>query len=77
MSEHPDPDRWWKKRRQMAWAGGGFSAASVAAGFILALIDVETFEAVRPMATSAMYAGLVPMVSYFGGCAVEALRVSK
>ena len=69
---HPNPERWWRHRRWMAWLGLGFSLISWLVGITASIMMPNVAaEAIHPLATGGLWAGLIPMGSYVGNCAVS------
>ncbi|WP_043767510.1 hypothetical protein [Algiphilus aromaticivorans] len=71
MSEHPDPERWWRHRRWMAWTGLAFAGAAYALTTLAIALGADGAPDMRPLAQSAMWVGCAPMIAYMSNCAIE------
>lgn len=70
--EHPDPDRWWKRKWQLASRGAVFAGVVVLIGIGTALFgSPETAVAVEPFVEIGVWGGLVPLAAYMGASTVE------
>ncbi len=68
MSEHPDPEVWWKNRRRQGWYGVVGAALHVPAFlFGLAWLGPETMESAQAMFQTSFWGHIALVVVYNGG----------
>lgn len=70
--EHPDPNRWWRRKWQLASRGAVFAGLVVLIGIGATLFgSPETAGAVEPFVKIGVWGGLVPLAAYMGAAMVK------